>query len=98
MAGLIADRYNRKRLLVTTQSVMALLTAGLGLLVVLGTAQLWHVYAFALLLEMVSALDAPVRQTFVSELVRDDFLPSAVALNSASFNVARSAWMPVPSD
>ena len=89
MAGLIADRYNRMRLLVTTQSVMALLSAGLGLLVVLGTAQLWHVYAFALLLGMVSALDAPVRQTFVSELVRDDFLPKAVALNSASFNVAR---------
>ena len=38
---------------------------------------------------MVSALDAPVRQTFVSELVRDDYLPNAVALNSASFNVAR---------
>jgi MFS family permease len=89
VAGLVADRYNRKQLLVVTQSVMALLSAGLGILVVLGAAQLWHVYALALLLGMVSALDAPVRQTFVSELVRDDLLPNAVALNSASFNVAR---------
>jgi MFS family permease len=89
VAGLVADRYNRRQLLVITQSLMALLSTGLGILVVLGAGQLWHVYAFALLLGMVSALDAPVRQTFVSELVRDDYLPNAVALNSASFNVAR---------
>jgi MFS family permease len=89
VAGLAADRYNRKQLLVMTQSLMALLSAGLGILVVLGAAELWHVYVFALLLGMVSALDAPVRQTFVSELVKDELLPNAVALNSASFNVAR---------
>ncbi|WP_427175011.1 MFS transporter [Arthrobacter sp. 92] len=89
VAGLIADRFNRKRLLVLTQSSMALLSAGLGILVISGAGQLWHVYAFALLLGLVSAVDAPVRQTFVSELVRDDYLPNAVALNSASFNVAR---------
>ena len=89
VAGLVADRYNRKHLLVLTQSAMAVLSAALGILVVTGAAQLWHVYAFALLLGVVSALDAPVRQTFVSELVRDDYLPNAVALNSASFNVAR---------
>lgn len=89
VAGLLADRYNRRRLLVFTQSSMALLSAGLGLLVISGAAELWHVYVFALLLGIVSAVDNPVRQTFVSELVRDDFLPNAVALNSASFNVAR---------
>ncbi|HEY8701565.1 MAG TPA: MFS transporter [Arthrobacter sp.] len=89
VAGLVADRYNRKHLLVFTQSLMALLSAALGVVVVIGAAQLWHVYMFALLLGLVSALDAPVRQTFVSELVRDDYLPNAVALNSASFNVAR---------
>ncbi len=89
VAGLVADRYNRRQLLVFTQSLMALLSTGLGILVVLGAGQLWQVYAFALLLGMVSALDAPVRQTFVSELVRDDYLPNAVPLNSASFNVAR---------
>ncbi|RAX44738.1 MFS transporter [Arthrobacter sp. AQ5-06] len=89
VAGLVADRFSRRQLLVITQSLMALLSTGLGILVVLGAGQLWHVYGFALLLGMVSALDAPVRQTFVSELVRDDYLPNAVALNSASFNVAR---------
>ena len=89
VAGLVADRFNRRQLLVLTQSAMALLSAALGVLVLSGAAQLWHVYIFALLLGVVSALDAPVRQTFVSELVRDDYLPNAVALNSASFNVAR---------
>jgi MFS family permease len=89
VAGLLADRFNRRHLLLMTQSAMAVLSTGLGLLVVLGVGQLWHVYAFALLLGLVSALDAPVRQTYVSELVRDDYLPNAVALNSASFNVAR---------
>ena len=89
VAGLVADRFSRKRLLVLTQSAMALLSAALGILVMLGVAQLWQVYAFALMLGVVSALDAPVRQTFVSELVQDDYLPNAVALNSASFNVAR---------
>lgn len=88
-AGLLADRYSRRRLLVMTQSAMAVLSAGLGLLVLSGAAQLWHVYVFALVLGVVSALDAPVRQTFVSELVKDDYLANAVALNSASFNVAR---------
>ncbi|MDF9752180.1 MFS family permease [Arthrobacter sp. ES3-54] len=58
VAGLLADRFNRKRLLVLTQSAMALLSAGLGILVVSGAAQLWHVYAFALMLGVVSALDA----------------------------------------
>lgn len=88
-AGLLADRYNRRRLLFLTQGIMALLSAGLGILVVAGAAQLWHVYVFALMLGIVSALDAPVRQTFVSELVAEDSLANAVALNSASFNVAR---------
>ncbi len=89
VAGLLADRFNRRQLLVLTQSAMALLSAGLGILVLSGAAQLWHVYGFALLLGLVSAVDAPVRQTFVSDLVADDYVPNAVALNSASFNVAR---------
>ncbi|WP_017197634.1 MFS transporter [Arthrobacter sp. M2012083] len=88
-AGLLADRYSRRNLLLLTLVAMALLSTGLGVLVLLGIAELWHVYLFALLLGIVTALDAPVRQTFVSELVTDDYLPNAVALNSASFNVAR---------
>jgi MFS family permease len=88
-SGLIADRFNRRHLLMITQLSMALLGLGLGLMVITGIVELWHVYAFALALGMVSSVDAPARQTFVSELVRDDFLPNAVALNSTSFNLAR---------
>ncbi len=88
-SGLIADRFNRRRLLIVTQSLMGLLGLGLGLITVTGVAQLWHVYLFALGLGIVAAIDAPARQTFVSELVSDDKLSNAVALNSASFNGAR---------
>lgn len=88
-SGLIADTFDRRKLLIGTQVGMAMLGAGLGLMVVTGAAELWHVYAFALALGIVSAVDAPARQTFVSELVREDYLPNAVALNSASFNGAR---------
>ncbi len=88
-AGLIADPVVRRRLLAVTLVAMALLGVGLGVMVLLDVAVLWHVYAFALALGVVSAFDAPARQAFVSELVREDYLPNAVALNSASFNGAR---------
>ncbi|WP_213816453.1 MFS transporter [Glaciihabitans sp. dw_435] len=89
MAGLLADRVNRRHLLMFTQAAMGVLGLGLGLLVLLGTAELWEVYLFALATGAVSAFDAPVRQTFVSELVAEKNIPNAVALNSASFNGAR---------
>ena len=88
-AGLIADRYDKRRLLMLTQGLMGVLGLALGVLVLLGAAELWHVYGFALLLGIASALDAPARQTFVAELVGDDNIPNAVALNSASFSAAR---------
>ncbi|TDW30320.1 MFS transporter [Cryobacterium psychrophilum] len=88
-SGLIADRFDRRRLLILTQALMGLLALGLGILTVTGTGQLWHVYLFALGLGVVAAIDAPARQTFVSELVSEDNLSNAVALNSASFHGAR---------
>ena len=88
-AGLLADRLPRRAMLIATQSAMGVLAVGLGVLVLTDTAQLWHVWAFALGLGVVSALDAPVRQTFVAELVPGESLPNAVGLNSASFNAAR---------
>ncbi len=88
-SGLIADRFNRRRLLILTQMLMGLLACGLGIITVTGAVELWHVYLFAFGLGVVSAIDAPARQTFVSELVGHGDLPNAVALNSASFNVAR---------
>jgi MFS family permease len=89
LSGLIADRFNRRRLLIATNVTMGLLGAGLGVMTLLGTAELWHVYAFALALGITSALDAPARQAFVSELVSERNLPNAVSLNSASFHGAR---------
>lgn len=88
-AGVLADRVDRRKLLMLTQGLMGVLAAGLGALVLSGHAQLWHVYLFALALGAVSAVDAPVRQTFVAELVPPDKLSNAVGLNSASFNAAR---------
>ena len=89
LTGYAADHWDRRKLLMATQAISGLLALGLGLLVLSGAVQLWHVYGFALLLGCVTAFDAPVRQTFVSDLVSDVDLANAVALNSASFNAAR---------
>ncbi|MDQ1563393.1 MAG: hypothetical protein QOI14_344 [Actinomycetota bacterium] len=89
ISGLIADRVNRRKLLMVTNLCMAALGLGLGLIVLANVATLWEVYVFTFALGLVSAIDAPVRQTFVSELVSERHIPNAVALNSASFNGAR---------
>ncbi len=88
-AGVLADRVPKRWLLVGTQAGQGVLALGLGGLVLSGRAELWHVYVFALLLGVVSALDAPARQTFVAELVPPERLSNAVGLNAASFNAAR---------
>lgn len=89
VAGVIADRMPGRRLLALTQLAQAVLALALGLIIVLGVAQLWMVYLLALGLGVATAFDAPARQTFVGELVGTADLPNAVALNSASFNTAR---------
>lgn len=87
--GVAADRYNQRKLLMATQATSGVLALILGLLTVTGFVQLWHVYLLAFLSGCASAFDAPVRQTFVAELVGDGDLPNAVALNSTSFNAGR---------
>jgi MFS family permease len=89
ITGFAADHLDRRKLLLATQTSLGLLALALGVLTITGVVQLWHVYAFAFLLGTVSAFDAPVRQTFVSELVIEEYVPNAVALNSTSFNAAR---------
>jgi MFS family permease len=89
LAGLVADRIPKRRLLQLTNIGMAVPAVVLGLLAVTGTAEIWHVYVLALVLGVASAFDAPARQSFVSELVDGDDLTNAVGLNSASFNAAR---------
>ncbi|MEO8810729.1 MAG: MFS transporter [Rhodanobacter sp.] len=89
LTGLAADHLDRRKLLLFTQAASGLLALGLGVVTLTGVVQLWQVYGFALLLGCVTAFDAPVRQAFVSDLVTDDDLANAVALNSTSFNAAR---------
>ncbi|HEX5488941.1 MAG TPA: MFS transporter [Rhodanobacteraceae bacterium] len=89
LSGFVADHMDRRKLLLFTQGAAGLLALGLGVLTVMGLVQLWQVYGFAFLLGCVTAFDAPARQAFVSDLVTDDDLANAVALNSTSFNAAR---------
>ena len=88
-AGVLADRYRKRVILLWTQTAMGICGLIVGLLVITGVAQLWHVYLAALALGFAAAIDGPARQAFVSELVGPDKLSNAVALNSASFNSAR---------
>ncbi|WNV76320.1 MFS transporter [Geodermatophilus sp. DSM 44513] len=87
--GVLADRYPKRRMLVATQTLMGLLALLLGVLVASDGIELWHVFVLAGALGSVSAVDAPVRQAFVAELVGPDLLVNAVSLNSTIFNGAR---------
>ncbi|MGA8255610.1 MAG: MFS transporter [Nocardioides sp.] len=88
-AGVIADRFPKRRLLQLTQASMAVMSLLLGVLAVTEVAQTWHVFVIAFLFGIGSAFDAPARQSFVSEMVDPDDVTNAVGLNSASFNLAR---------
>ncbi|EOM77840.1 MFS transporter [Rhodococcus rhodnii] len=87
--GVLADRFDKRRLLMATQVGMATCALVLGLLDVTGAVVLWHVYVVALVLGCVSAIDAPVRQSFTIEMVGPERLSNAIALNSMTFNSAR---------
>jgi hypothetical protein len=87
--GFAADHLNQRKLLMVTQETMGVLALALGILTITGNIRLWQVYVFAFLFGSAAALDAPVRQTFVAELIGDEYLHNAVALNSTSFNAGR---------
>jgi MFS family permease len=87
--GALADRVNKRKLLVFTNLIGALSSLGLGLLVVAERAQVWHVFFFAASLGIASAIDAPIRQSFTSEIVGHSDIANAVSLNSANFNAGR---------
>jgi MFS family permease len=87
--GLAADRFDRRKLIMLTQTAMGFFSLILGVLTVTGAVQLWQVYIFAFLFGSAAAFDSPARQTFVSELVSGPNLSNAVGLNSTSFNAAR---------
>ncbi len=88
-AGLVADRYSKRRLLVLTQVALGLTAGVLGILAITGVAQAWHVYLLALLFGVGTSFDTPARQSFVVDMVGKENLPNAVGLNSASFNLGR---------
>ena len=88
-AGMIADRFPKRKTLLLTQTGLATSSLLLGLLAVTGTAQLWMVYAIALFTGVATAIDNPARQSFLSEMVPRVRLANAVSLNSASFNAGR---------
>lgn len=87
--GVLADRYDKRKLLVGAQAAMGVLALVLGVLDLSGAVQLWHVYVLAFLLGLASVVDTPVRQAFVSEIVGPAEMPNAVSLNSATFNLSR---------
>jgi MFS family permease len=88
-AGLVADRFRKRRVLAITQTALGLTAGVLGLLAVTGVATKWHVFVLAFAFGVATAFDTPTRQSFVVEMVGPDILPNAVGLNSASFNVGR---------
>ncbi|WP_344975198.1 MFS transporter [Salinactinospora qingdaonensis] len=89
--GTLVDRLAKRRLLIITQSLMGVLALLLGVLVIAGAAQVWHVYVFAFALGIVTVVDNPARQTFVVEMVGQRDLSNAIALNSAGFQMGRVA-------
>ncbi|MFR9728631.1 MFS transporter [Saccharopolyspora sp. MS10] len=88
-AGTAADRFDKRRLLIATQTALGICGLLLGTLDVSGVVRLWQVYALCALLGVFAAIDAPVRQSFVVEMVGPGQLTNAVALNSMTFNLAR---------
>ncbi|MDQ2699337.1 MAG: MFS transporter, partial [Actinomycetota bacterium] len=86
VTGFVADRFDRRKLLLVTQSLLLVLGVAIGVLIFAGVMTLPIMYAFALGLGVVAAFDNPARQAFVSDLVARENASNAVALNAASFN------------
>jgi MFS family permease len=89
IGGIIADRYDRRSILVATQSLTMTLTLVLAGLTLTHVVQPWHIIVLGALMGTVSAFDIPVRQAFIAETVSREDLVNAIALNSAIFNGAR---------
>jgi len=89
IGGAVADRYNRKYVVIATQTASMLLAFILAWLTLAGVVQVWHVGILAAALGVVNAFDIPARQAFIVEMVGREDLPNAIALNSSMFNGAR---------
>jgi len=89
VGGSVADRYNRKHIVIATQVASMCLASMLAFLTLSGRVEVWHLMAIAAALGVVNAFDIPARQSFVVQLVAREDLPNAIALNSSMFNGAR---------
>lgn len=89
VTGFVADRFDRRKLLLVTQSTLLVLSAVIGVLLLMDLMTLPLMYVFAFVLGIVAAFDNPTRQAFVSDIVSRENASNAVALNAASFNMAR---------
>jgi len=89
IGGLAADRFDRRRIVIATQSVMLVQATLLAALTLGGVVRPWHVLVLATLLGVANAFDMPGRQSFIVHLVGRDDLPNAIAINSSVFNSAR---------
>jgi MFS family permease len=87
--GKLADRYDKRLLLMVANSAYAVMAVMLAGLVATGVVELWHVFVFAAALGVANSIETPVRQSFVSELVGTALLPNALSLSAATFNSAR---------
>jgi MFS family permease len=87
--GKLADRFDKRKLMLRSNAAAAVVATGLGVLVLTGVITLWLVFLTAALFGMVTAIETPVRQAFISELVAQELLPNALSLSSATFNSAR---------
>ena len=89
VAGAVSDRFPKRKVMIVTQSFMALTALAMGLLVLTDVAVLWHIYLLAFVQGCAAAVDGPARQAFVSEMVPPTQITNAVGLNSASFHSGR---------
>ena len=87
--GKFADRFNKRKVLILTNVIGGAASLALGILVMTNLIALWHVFVLAAVLGISTAIDAPVRQAFTTEVVGQSDLPNAVSLNSANFNAGR---------
>jgi len=90
VAGVLADRYNKHKILIITQALAMIQAFILAFLTLSDAIQIWHILTLSLLSGLINAFDMPTRQSFVIEMVEDrNDLPNAIALNSSMFNAAR---------
>jgi len=89
-AGVLADRYNKHKIIIATQTLALLQASILAFLTLTGSIQIWHILSLSLFSGLINAFDMPTRQSFVIDMVEDrNDLPNAIALNSLTFNAAR---------